>query len=74
MRNHFDENALQRAKQLANTPAGQQLLETMRKTDPSTLEKAAKQASSGDFSKLAETLAPLLASEEVKALLNQIGG
>ena len=74
MMNHFDEKKLQQAKQLTNTPAGQQLLEAIRKADPNAMEKAAAQASAGDYSQLAATLAPILASDEVKALLKQMGG
>ena len=74
MTNQFDEKKLQQAKQLANTSAGHQLLEAIRQADAGALEKAAAQASSGDYSRIAETLAPLLASEEVKALLKQMGG
>lgn len=74
MMNHFDEKKLQQARQLANTSAGRQLLDAIRKADAGALDKVAAQASAGDYSQIAETLAPILASEEVKALLKQMGG
>ena len=74
MMNPFDEKKLQQAKKLVNTSTGRQLMDAMRKADANALEKASAQASAGNYSQLAETLAPILASEEVKALLKQMGG
>ena len=65
---------LQEALRLAKSPAGQQLLTLLQQSDPETIQKAMAQASSGDFSQISETLAPILASEDVKKLLQQMGG
>lgn len=70
----FDERSLQAAMQMANTPAGQQLISLLRQSAPDVMQKASAQASAGDFSQLAKTLAPLMASEDVQKLLKQLGG
>ncbi len=70
----FNHKDLETAKQLANSPTGQQLLSYMQQTDPNAFDAAMKQLSAGDFSNLSKTLAPLLASEEVQKILSQFGG
>lgn len=74
MQKKSDNFSMQDAMRLANSPAGKQLLALLRETDPDALSKASAQASSGDYSKIAQTLAPLLASEDVKKLMQQLGG
>lgn len=66
--------SMQEAVRMAKSPAGQQLLTMLQQSDPETIQKAMAQASSGDFSQISETLAPILASEDVKKLLQQMGG
>lgn len=66
--------SMQEAVRMAKSPAGQQLLTLLQQSDPETIQKAMAQASSGDFSQISETLAPILASEDVKKLLQQMGG
>lgn len=66
--------SMQKAIQMANTPAGKQLIAMLQQTDPSVLEKAKAQATSGNYSQLSKTLAPLLASEDVQKLLKSLGG
>lgn len=66
--------SMQEAMRMAKSPAGQQLLTLLQQSDPETIQKAMAQASSGDFSQISETLAPILASEDVKKLLQQMGG
>ena len=66
--------SMQEDMRLANSHAGQQLLALLRQSNPETLQKVMQQASSGDYSQIQQTLAPLLASEEVKKLLQQMGG
>lgn len=69
-----DRPSMLEAQRLAKSPAGQQLLSTLQQTDPDAMQKAMQQLSSGDYSQLSQTLAPLLQSEEVKKLLKQLGG
>ena len=74
MQKNFDDFSMQDAMRLMSSPAGKQLLALLQQTDPDALKKAKAQASSGDYSQIGQTLAPLLASEEVKKLLQQLGG
>ena len=74
MENNFDPNSLQQAMRMANTPAGKQLMGLLQQADPAAMQQAIKQASAGDFSQVAKTLAPLMASEDIRSLLKQMGG
>ena len=73
MQKNSNNFSMQEAMRLANSPAGQQLLKMLQQTDPAAMKSAMEQASSGDYSKISETLAPFLESEEVKKLLKQMG-
>ena len=66
--------SMQDAMHLANTPAGQQLLTMLQQSDPDILQKAKQQAAAGEYGQLSKTLEALMASEEVKTLLKQLGG
>jgi hypothetical protein len=46
----------------------------LQNADPAAVSKARAQASSGNYSQLMQTMAPLLESQEAKALLKQLGG
>jgi len=74
MQKNSNNFSMQEALRLANSPAGQQLLSLLRQSDPEALQKVMQQASSGNYSQAQEILAPLLASEEVKKLIQQMGG
>ena len=74
MQKNSNNFSMQEAMRLANSPTGQQLLALLKQADPATLQKAMQQVSSGDYSQVSQTLAPLLASEDVKKLLQQMGG
>lgn len=68
-----DNFSMQEARQIAQSPAGQQLMELLRNTDPQALNRASAQAGTGDFSGALASLSALLSSDEVKKLLNQLG-
>lgn len=72
MENNFDEKALQRAKNLASSPAGQELMQLMKNMDKDTLSKMMQQAASGNFTGLSDSLSPFLGSEKVQTLLRQM--
>lgn len=74
MDNNFDNIPLTKIQKLLSSPAGQQLIEKLQQAEPEITRRATKQASSGDYDQLAQTLSPLLASEEVKKLLKELGG
>lgn len=74
MQKNSNNFSMKDAMLFANSPAGQQLFATLRQSNPETFNQAMAQAASGDYAQLSKTLAPLLASEEVKKLLQQMGG
>lgn len=74
MQKNSDNFSMQEALRLAKSPAGQQLLTLLQQSDPDALKKAMQQASAGDYGQIQQTLAPLLASEDIQKLLRQMGG
>ena len=74
MQKNSNNFSMQDALRLAQSPAGQQLLAMLQQTDSTALDQARSQAAAGDYSQMANTLAPLLASEDVQKLLKQLGG
>lgn len=66
--------SMQDAMRLANTPAGQQLLALLQKSDTTEMRNAMEQASSGNYEQAKQILGPLLNSPEVQKLLQQLGG
>ena len=74
MDNNFDKNALEKARQLANSDAGQQLAGKLQQMDPAIMQQLQAQMAAGDFSQISKTLAPLLASADIQNLLRQLGG
>ena len=64
--------SMQDAVRLAGTDAGQQLLRHLQQTQGDALQKAAAMAAAGDFRRAGASLAPLLDSLEVRALLQQL--
>lgn len=60
--------------QIAQSPAGQQLIAMLQNADPSALRKAMAQASAGNYEQAKSSLTPLLESEQIKALLQKMGG
>ena len=74
MQQKSGEFSMQDALRLANSPAGQQLLALLQQAEPSVINQAREQAAQGDYSQVKKLLAPLLATEEAKQLLEQLGG
>lgn len=65
---------LQQMLALLRSPAGQQLMDYLRKNGGSAVQSAAAQASAGDLAGARSTLSPLLENQELQALLRQLGG
>lgn len=74
MQNHSDEMNLKHALELANSPAGRQLLTLLQQSDSAALQKAMASASAGDYESAKHALGSLTASPEVRQLLQQLGG
>lgn len=60
------------AMRLANSDAGQQLLKLLQQSDSNALQQAADLAAAGDYRKASASLAALLDSPDVQALLKQL--
>ena len=60
------------AMRLARSDAGQQLLKLLQQSDSNTLQQAADLAAAGDYQKASASLAALLDSPDVQALLKQL--
>ncbi|MBO5953510.1 MAG: hypothetical protein J6Q53_05270 [Oscillospiraceae bacterium] len=74
MQKNSENFSMQDALRLAKSPAGQRLLALLQQTEGSTLQQAMDQADAGDYDSVKKTLASLMENEEVKALMNQLGG
>ena len=73
MQKNSDNFSMQEAMRLAKSDAGQQLLAMLQAQNSDSLKQAMSQASKGEYDKLKQTLAPLLASAEAQKLLAQLG-
>lgn len=74
MKKNSGDFSVEEAMRLANSPAGQQLFALLKRTDTAALNKAMDQAAAGDYNQVQDTISALMANEEVKALLAQLGG
>lgn len=73
MQKNSDNMSMQEALRLAKSEAGQQLFAALRSRDGATLDRAIQQAAAGDYAQIKDTLSALLASPEIKAMLEQFG-
>lgn len=74
MQSNFGNISMDDALRLAQTPAGQQLLNLIGQVNSQDLQEAMDLASAGDISGAQKTLSSLLSSPQVQALLKQLGG
>ena len=74
MQNNKNNFSPEEAMALAKTPAGQQLIKILQKTNQAAVQDAIHQASAGNMEQVKQTLEPLLASPEIQKLLRQLGG
>ena len=63
---------LNQIMRLAQSPAGQQLLNILRRQDSQTLHTAAQLAAAGNYNQAKSLLSGLLANPEAKELLKQL--
>ena len=59
---------------IAQSSSGQKLLALLQKQGGSSLQAALAKASAGDYNAIKENLSNLLASDEIKRLLNDLEG
>lgn len=74
MQKNSGDFSMRDAMELANSPAGQQLINLLKNADSTVLERAMNEAASGNFEKAKQSLTPLLENSETQALLRQLGG
>ena len=60
--------------QLAQSPAGQQLIALLQKSGGNTLQDAIAKASAGDYAQAKDLISTLLSTPEAKNLLKQLEG
>ncbi len=66
--------SMEEALRLVSSPAGQQLLALLQRSNDPGLRRAMEQAAKGDFTQAGQSLGAVAASEEVQKLLKQMGG
>ena len=66
--------SMQEAMRIANSDAGKRLLAIMKQSDSASLQEAMNQASAGNSEVAQKALASFLSSQEVQALLKELGG
>ena len=64
---------MKEAMKLANSDAGRQLYELLKRTQGQQLQSAMDQAASGNYEEVKRTLSSLLADPEARKLLNKTG-
>lgn len=65
--------SLQEAMQLAQSPAGQELLALLRQADSSTLQRAMEAANSGNYKEAAQAINKVL-TPQMRKLAEDLGG
>ena len=74
MQKNNEDFSVQQAIQLAQSPAGKELMAMLRRENNAQLQTVASQAAAGDYESAKKALLPLLNSPEVQALIKQLGG
>lgn len=74
MQSNFGNISMDDALRMAQTPAGQQLLNLISQANSQDLQNAMDLASAGDLSGAQKALSSLMSSPHVQALLKQLGG
>ena len=74
MQSNFGNISMDDALRMAQTPAGQQLLNLISQANSQDLQNAMDLASTGDLSGAQKALSSLMSSPQVQALLKQLGG
>ena len=69
MDNHFDPKQLEKAKKLAASPQGKQLLAALMTANPELMTKASSALATNDYRQMAAILAPLLESEAIRKIM-----
>lgn len=65
---------IQEAMKLAQSPAGQQLIQLLQQTGGNDLQAAMEKAAAGDYSQAKQAITSLMNNPEAQKLLKQMGG
>ena len=74
MQKNSEDLSMQDALRIAKSPAGQQLLELLKRNNTGQIDTAMQHVAAGNYDQAKESMAALLSSPEVKKLLEQLGG
>ena len=66
--------SMQEIMRLAKSPAGQQLLAMLQRSDSGQVQQAADLAAAGQYNQAAQALQGILSSPEAQALIKELGG
>lgn len=72
MNRNNDNFSMEKVLRLANSPAGKELMDIMKHADSQTVAKARQQAEQGDYQQAKQTLAHILKSPHVQALIKEM--
>ena len=66
--------SIQEAMKLAQSPAGQQLIQLLQKNGGANLQSALEQAAAGDYAQAKKAISALMQNPEAQILFRQMGG
>ena len=66
--------SIQEAMKLAQSPAGQQLIQLLQKNGGANLQSALEQAAAGDYAQAKKAISALMQNPEAQNLFRQMGG
>lgn len=69
-----NQDAIREAMRMAQTPAGQQLIQLLRSGNNQSLQTAMDRAAAGDYAGAKQALSGILSNPEAQKLLSQMGG
>ena len=69
-----NQDAIREAMRMAQTPAGQQLIQMLRNQNSQELKTAMDRAAAGDYAAAKQALSQILNNPEAQKLLSQMGG
>ena len=69
-----NQEAIREAMRMANSPAGQQLLQILQQQNGAGLQNAMESAASGNYDAAKKVLSQLLKDPQARKLMEQMGG
>lgn len=72
MQKNSQDLSAEKAKALAGSPAGKQLIRTLRNTDPDAISRAAAELEAGNYSGAQAALQDLMKNPTIRSLLKQM--